>query len=133
LGDEIVENEMGETCCMNGERKHSYRDLVRKSKGKRPLGISRRRWEDNIVMNLKEIRLDCVHWIRLTADRGSWRALVSIVINQHVHIDFKSMPSTCFVHNCDHPQVHYKGCVTKHSWGLPQEWPKHVGGKLYIM
>jgi len=46
--------------CM-GERKHPYRGLVRKYKGKRPLGISRGRWEDDIVMNLKEIGLDCVH------------------------------------------------------------------------
>ena len=46
--------------CM-GERKHPYRGVVRKCKGKRPPGISRHRWEGNIIMSLKEIGLDCVY------------------------------------------------------------------------
>ena len=39
-------------------------------------------------MIMKEIGLDCVHWIRLIENRDSWRALVSIVMNQQMHIDF---------------------------------------------
>ena len=44
-----------------GERKHPYGGLVRKTKGKRPPGISRHRWKGNIITSLKEIGLDCVH------------------------------------------------------------------------
>jgi hypothetical protein len=62
----------------------SYRVLVGKPEGKRPLGRPRRRWEDNIRMDLKELGSWCADWIGLAQDRDSWRALVSAVRNLRV-------------------------------------------------
>jgi len=53
--------------------------LVGKPKGKRPLGRPRRRWEDNIKMNLQEVVGVRGDWMELAQDRDSWRALVSRV------------------------------------------------------
>jgi hypothetical protein len=67
-----------------GEERKLYRVLVGKPKGKRELGRPRRRWEDGIRMDLKEIGLGCVDWIRLAQDRDRWRAVVSAVMNLRV-------------------------------------------------
>jgi hypothetical protein len=67
-----------------GEKRNVYRLLVRKSEGKRPLGRPRRRWIDNIKMDLSEIGLSVVDWIGLAQDRYSWRALVNAVMNLRV-------------------------------------------------
>ena len=56
-----------------------YRVLVGKPEGKRPLGRPRRRWEDNIRMDLQEVGLGYEDWIVLAQDRDRWRALVSAV------------------------------------------------------
>jgi hypothetical protein len=56
-----------------------YRVLVGRPERKRPLGRPRRRWEDNIKMDLREIRIEGANWIRLTQDRLQWRAFVSTV------------------------------------------------------
>jgi hypothetical protein len=61
-----------------------YKVLVGKPEGKRPLGRPRRRWEDWIRMDLREIGLGGVDWIRLAQDRGRWRAVVSAVMNLRV-------------------------------------------------
>jgi hypothetical protein len=58
--------------------------LVGKPEGKRSLGRPRRRWEDGIRIDLREIGLWCVHWIRLAQDRDRWRAVVSAVMNLRV-------------------------------------------------
>jgi hypothetical protein len=58
--------------------------LVGKPEGKRPLGRPRRRWEDGIRMDLREIGLGGVDWIRLTQNRDRWRAVVSAVMNLRV-------------------------------------------------
>jgi len=58
-----------------------YRVLVGKPEGKRPLGRPRRRWEDNIKMNLQEMRCGGMDWIELAQDRDRWRALVNAVMN----------------------------------------------------
>jgi hypothetical protein len=52
--------------------------------GKRPLGRPRRRWEDGIKVDLKEIGWGSVEWIQLVQDRGQWRALVNTVMNLRV-------------------------------------------------
>ena len=52
-----------------------------KPEGKRPLGRSRRRWEDNIKMDLEEVGRGCGDWMELAQDRDRWRALVGTVIN----------------------------------------------------
>jgi len=67
-----------------GERRGLYRDLVGKLKGKRPLGRSRRRWEDNIKMYLREVTCGGMDWIELAEDRDRWWALVNAVMNLRV-------------------------------------------------
>ena len=52
-----------------------------KPDGKRPLGRPRRRWEDNIKMDLQEVGRGCGDWMELALDRDRWRALVSTVMN----------------------------------------------------
>ena len=64
-----------------GERRGVYRVLVWKPEGKRTLGRSRLRWEDNIKMDLQEVICGGMDWIELAHDRDSWRALVNAVMN----------------------------------------------------
>ena len=67
-----------------GEGRGVQRVLVGKPEGKRPLGRSRRRWEDNIKMDLQEVGGSCGNWMELAQDRDSWRALVGTVRNLRV-------------------------------------------------
>jgi hypothetical protein len=64
-----------------GEEREVYKVLAGKPEGKRPLGRPRRRWEDGIRMDRREIGLRGVDWIRLGQDRDRWRAVVSAVMN----------------------------------------------------
>jgi hypothetical protein len=57
---------------------------VGKPEGKRPLGRPKRRWEDNIKIELKEVRCGGMDWIELAQDRDRWRALVNVVMNLRV-------------------------------------------------
>ena len=52
-----------------------------KPEGKRPLGRPRRRWQDNIKMDLQDVGSEGMHWIELAQDRDRWRALVNAVMN----------------------------------------------------
>jgi hypothetical protein len=65
-----------------------YRVLVGKPEGKRPLGRPRRRWEDNIKMDLQEVGFLGMDWIELAQDRERWRALVNAVMNLRGSIKF---------------------------------------------
>ena len=67
-----------------GEWRDVYRVLVGKPEGKRPLGRLRRRWEDNIKMDLQEVGCGSMDWIELAQDRDRWRALVNAVMNLRV-------------------------------------------------
>ena len=67
-----------------GERRCEHRVLVGKPEGKRPLGRPRRRWEDNIKMDLQEVEGGCGDWMELAQDRDSWRVLVSTLMNFQV-------------------------------------------------
>jgi hypothetical protein len=67
-----------------GEKRNAYRILVGKPEGKRPLGRPRRRWVDNIKMDLREIGWDGRDWIDLAQDRDQCRALVNTVMNLRV-------------------------------------------------
>ena len=67
-----------------GEGRGVYRALVGKPEVKRPLVRPRRRWEDNIRMDLKEVGLGYEDWIGLAQDRDGWQALVSAVRNLRV-------------------------------------------------
>jgi hypothetical protein len=66
------------------EKNNSYRLLVGKPEGKRPLRRPRRRWVDNIRMDLGEVGLGDVDWIGLAKDRNRWRAVVNSVLNLRV-------------------------------------------------
>jgi hypothetical protein len=66
------------------EKRNAYMVLVRKSEGRRPLRRPRRRWVDNIKIDLREIGWDGVDWVNLTQDRDQWRALVNTVLNLRV-------------------------------------------------
>jgi hypothetical protein len=67
-----------------GERRGVYRILVRKPEGKRPIGRPRRRWEDNITMDLQKAGCEDMNWIELAQDRDRLRALVNAVMNIRV-------------------------------------------------
>ena len=64
-----------------GERRGVYRVLVGKSERKRPLGRPRRRWVDNIKMDLQEVGKGVIGWIHLSQDLDRWRVLVNAVMN----------------------------------------------------
>jgi hypothetical protein len=63
---------------------NAYRLLVGKPEGKKPLGRPRRRWVDNIRMDLGEVGLGDVDWIGLAQDRNRWRDFVNSVLNLRV-------------------------------------------------
>jgi hypothetical protein len=67
-----------------GEKRNVYRILVGKPGGKRPLGISRRRWVDNIKMGLRKIEWGGMDLIDLDQNRDQWRALMNTVMNFQV-------------------------------------------------
>jgi len=67
-----------------GEDKAVDRVLVGKPEGRRPLGRPRRRWVDNIRMDLREVECGYMDWIGLAQDRDKWRTLVSAVMNLRV-------------------------------------------------
>ena len=69
---------------IKGEERGAYWVLVRKPEGKRPLGRPRRRWVDNIRMDLQEVGCRYVDWIGLAQDRDGWRKLVNAVMNLRV-------------------------------------------------
>jgi hypothetical protein len=75
---------MGRECSTHGEKRNVCRILVEKPKGERPLGRSRRRWENNVKMDLREIVWGGMDWIDLAQDRDHWRALVITVMNLRV-------------------------------------------------
>jgi hypothetical protein len=66
------------------ERRNAYRLWVGKPEGRRPLGRPKRRWLDNIRMNLEETGCSDVDWIALAQDRNRWRALANSVLNLRV-------------------------------------------------
>ncbi|KAJ4447184.1 hypothetical protein ANN_09185 [Periplaneta americana] len=68
-----------------GESRNAYRVLVGRTEGKRPLGIPRRRWEDNIKIDFREVGYDDRDWINLAEDRDHWRAYVRAAMNLRVH------------------------------------------------
>jgi hypothetical protein len=70
---------MSGTCGAYGEKRVVHRVLVGKHEGKRPLGRPRRRWEDNLKLDLEEVGGGRGDWKELAQDRDGWRALVSAV------------------------------------------------------
>ena len=66
------------------EGRSAFKILTGKPTGKRPLGRSRLRWEDNIRMDLEEIGISAGNWIDSAQDRNYWRALVNVALNLRV-------------------------------------------------
>jgi hypothetical protein len=75
---------MGRACSTNGEKMNECRILVGNPEGRRLLGRPRRRWVENIKMDLIEIGWDGMDWIDLAQDRHQWKALVNTVMNLRV-------------------------------------------------
>jgi hypothetical protein len=71
----------GNVTCMGAERRECIHVLVEKAEGKRPLGRSRPRLEDNIKIYHREVGCSGINWIELAQDRDHWCALVSTVMN----------------------------------------------------
>jgi hypothetical protein len=67
-----------------GEGRSVYKVLVGRPKGKRPLGRPRRRWEDNIKIDVREIGIDWANWIQLSQDKVQWRAFVKTVMDLQI-------------------------------------------------
>jgi hypothetical protein len=75
---------MGGACGAHGGGEGCIQHFGWDAEGRRPLGSPRRRWEDNIKMDLREIGFGDVHWIHWAQDRDRWRALVNTAMNLRV-------------------------------------------------
>jgi len=75
---------MSGACSTYGGGEKCVQGFGGKPEGRRPLGRPRRRWEDNIRMDLREVGCGCVDWMDLAQDRDRWRALVSAVMNHRL-------------------------------------------------
>jgi hypothetical protein len=71
-------------CSTNGEKRNAYRLLTVKPEGRRPVGRPRRKWVDNIRMDLGEVGWGDVDWIGLAKDRNRRRAVVNSILNLRV-------------------------------------------------
>jgi len=78
-----------------GEERGVYRVLVVKPEGKRPLGRPRRRWVDNIRMDLQEVGCGYMEWIGLAQDRDRWQTLMSAVMNIRVPRNAGNFLTSC--------------------------------------
>jgi hypothetical protein len=86
---------MGWACGAYGWEEGVYRVLVGKPEGKRPLGRPRRRWVDNIRMDLQEVGCGYMDWIGLAQDRERWRTLVIAVMNLRVPWNSGNFLTSC--------------------------------------
>ena len=75
---------MDRTCSQNGGGGNDFKIITDKPTGKRPLGRSRRRWEDNIGMDLEEIGINTGNWVDSAMDMDYWRAVVNAALNLRV-------------------------------------------------
>ena len=90
-----------------GEERGVYMVLVGKPEGKRPLGRPRRRWVDNIRMDLQEVGCGYMDWIGLAHDRDSWRTLVSAVMNLRVPWNGGNFLTSCKPVSCSRRTLHH--------------------------
>ena len=99
-GDKIEKNEMGWACGAYGWGEGAYSVLVGKPEGGRPLGRPRRRWVDNIRMDLQKVGCGRVDWIGLVQDRDRWRMLVGAVMNLRVPWNGRNFLTSCKPVSC---------------------------------
>jgi hypothetical protein len=78
---QVENDEMGGACSMKGGKEERIYVISGKARWKETLGRPRRRWVDNIRMDLAEVEWGDVDWIGLVQDRNRWRALVNLVMN----------------------------------------------------
>ena len=90
-----------------GEERGVYRVLVGKPEGKRPLGRPRRRWVDNIRMDLQEVGCGYMDWIGRAQDRDRWRTLVSAVMNPRVPWNAGNFLTSCKPVSCSRRTLHH--------------------------
>ena len=116
-----------------GEETGVYRVLVGKPEGSRPLGRPRRRWVDNIRMDLQEVGCGYMDWIGLAQDRDRWRTLVSAVMNRRVPWNAGNFLTSCKPVGFSRRTLHHgvsKYCQLRMSseWAqeVPQEQQKPV-------
>jgi len=94
-------------CCL-------YRALVGKPEGRRPLGRSKRRWADNIRVDLQEVGCGYMDWIGLAQDRDKWRTLVSAVMNPRVPWNAGNFLTSCKPVSFSRRTLHHG--VSKRGW-----------------
>ncbi|KAJ4445072.1 hypothetical protein ANN_06871 [Periplaneta americana] len=127
-----------------GESRNAYRVLVGRPEGKRPLGRPRRRWEDNIKMDLREVGYDDRDWINLAQDRDRWWAYVRAAMNlrvvvitedvQNVHLLLEYSPHIDVSLTCEHDPKLQEYCVCPQnmpqfdSEGIPYQAPMILNG-----
>ena len=107
----------GHVARMGGER-GAYRVLLGKPEGRRPLGRPRRRWVDNIRMDLQEVGCGYMDWIGLAQDRDRWRTLVSAVMNLRVPWNAGNFLTSCKPVSFSRRTLHHG--VSKYSCSTSQ-------------
>ena len=98
---------MGWACGAYGWGEGVYWVLVGKPEGKRPLGRPKRRWVDNISMDLLEMECGYMGWIGLAQDRDRWRTLVSAVMNLRVPWNAGNFLTSCKPVSCSRRTLHH--------------------------
>jgi hypothetical protein len=107
----------GHVACM-GEGRGVYRVLVGRPEGKRPVGRPRRRWEDNIKLDLREIGIDRLNWIQLAQDMVQWRPSLNTVMEPSNNIlNFKLLRSR-YIFSCLH-LIHVFSPIREDASQLP--------------
>jgi hypothetical protein len=95
VGDEIEKNEVVGQVSPLVEATGVYRFLVWNPERKRPLGRPRRRWVDNIKLDLQKVGCGGMDWIELAQGRDRWRALVNAVMNLRVPLNVGNLLTSC--------------------------------------
>ena len=109
---------MGWACGAYGWGEGMYRVLVGKPEGKRPLGRPRRRWVDNIRMDLQEVGCGYMDWIGLALDRDRWRTLVSAVMNLGVPWNAGNFLTNCKPVSSSRGTLHHGVSKYVYFWNL---------------
>jgi len=114
---------MGWACGAYGWGEGVYRVLLGKPEGKRPLRRSRRRWVDNITMDLQEVGCGYMDWIWLAQDRDRWRTLVSAVMNLRVPWNGGNFLTSCKPVSFSRRTLHHG--VSKCKWFIRNASSNH--------